>query len=439
MKTNAEDISAFMSDEIIVKEGKTILKDYDETVTLLTDLGNNLHYDIVLTDYDGKVLATTKNYENIVVDKNIDADVMEKIQANKIFEADSSKSFFGNTKYTVGVPVHYRIGISTSTTGFIFLCSSNNIIGNFIFQIIVIFIFAAIAAFVLAFAFAGFYAYSVVKPLKEMSMVTHAFANGDFKQRMNVHSKDEIGMLATSFNEMAEALDSSEEVRKTFIANVSHELKTPMTTISGFIDGILDGTIPPNMEKGYLRIVSKEIERLNRLVSSMLSLSRIDNGSLKIYPKKFDLLPVVVNILLLFEPTISEKNIHIKGLDKVNSFPVKGDKDLLHQVIYNLVENAVKFTPEKGDIAFNFTKNDKNDIISISNTGVGIKKDDLRFIFDKFYKTDKSRSKDKKGMGLGLYIVRQIVRLHGGEITASSKENGPTVFTVALPCQDDGE
>ena len=295
------------------------------------------------------------------------------------------------------------------------------------------FLIAAAAAFILAFVVVGLFSYRLVKPLRQMSAAAKSFGDGDFSIRVPVTSNDEIGQLATAFNNMADSLSGSESMNRSFVANVSHELKTPMTTIAGFIDGILDGTIPPERQSHYLHIVSDEVKRLSRLVRTMLNLSRIDNGELKLRPNDFDISEPVLSTVLTFEKSIDEKKIDIRGLDTLQPMQVHGDEDLLHQVVYNLVENAVKFTNTEGYISFNVSDSIDRIVITIENSGSGIQSDELPLVFEKFYKTDKSRSQDKNGMGLGLYLVRTIIKLHGGDISVSSVVNEYTRFSFYIP------
>lgn len=266
-----------------------------------------------------------------------------------------------------------------------------------------------------------------------MSAAAKAFGDGDFSIRVPDDRDDEIGELGHAFNNMANSLSDSEGMRRSFIANVSHELKTPMTTIAGFIDGILDGTIPPERQNYYLKIVSDEVKRLSRLVRSMLNLSRIDSGELKINPVNFDLTDTVFQTVLTFEQKIDEKKIEIRNLENAIPMTVYGDQDLLHQVIYNIVENAVKFTNEGGYISFTLADSIDRACLSIENSGMGISAEDLPRVFDRFYKTDKSRSRDKNGLGLGLFLCKTILKLHGGDITVSSVENEYCRFDLYIP------
>lgn len=275
--------------------------------------------------------------------------------------------------------------------------------------------------------------YRMTKPLKLMSEASHAMAKGDFSKRIPVMSDDEIGELAASFNLMTNTLSSLEGMRKSFIANVSHELKTPMTTIGGFIDGILDGTIDPEKHSYYLGIVSDEVKRLSRLVQSMLSMSKLESGEFTMNPELFDLRELIFSIVISQEQRIEQKRLKITGLDELQSVSIKADRDLIHQVIYNLVDNAIKFTDENGEIKFLLQNENKKTVFTLVNTGKGIGQKDLPFIFERFYKVDKSRSDVKNSTGLGLYIVKTIVKAHGGTIMVSSKENEYTAFKMTLP------
>jgi len=206
-----------------------------------------------------------------------------------------------------------------------------------------------------------------------------------------------------------------------------------MTTISGFVDGILDGTIPEDRRSYYLGVVSSETKRLARLVRSMLDLSKIDSGDMKISLERFDLSKTVTNALLTFEQRIEEKNIDIQGLDQMKPLYVRGDPDLIHQVAYNLIENAVKFANPDGYIRVNVFSRERVAYVRIANSGIGIPSEDLPRIFERFYKTDKSRSHDKTGVGLGLYIVKTIIALHKGDIEVRSSEGSYCEFEFHIP------
>lgn len=272
----------------------------------------------------------------------------------------------------------------------------------------------------------------ILRPVKEMTLAARRFGEGDFSEKVKISDRNEMGYLANTLNEMASSLEAIEENRKSFISNVSHELRTPMTTIGGFVDGILDGTIPESQHKQYLRTVSEEINRLARLVRSMLNISKYEAGEMALQTENFDLTALTVRTVLLFEKRIEDKNIEIKGLD-ADKFFVNADADLVQQVIYNLTENAVKFVDKGGYISYGFSRRDNMICAVIRNSGEGLKKNEINKVFDRFYKTDESRGKDKTGVGLGLSIVRSIIKLHDGSILVRSKPGEYTEFEFTLP------
>lgn len=296
-----------------------------------------------------------------------------------------------------------------------------------------VFLFVALLCLTVGFLLIWGLTKKMVTPLQQMSNAAKRFAVGDFSYRVNVQSNDELSDLGNAFNEMADALDKLESSRRSFVANVSHELKTPMTSIAGFIDGILDGTIPSEKQDYYLKIVSDEIRRLSRLVVAMLNMSKIESGDFQMKPKNYNVSDQIIHILLTFEQKIEKKNIDIRGLDDLPAYMVNADTDMIYQVIYNLFDNAVKFTNEDGYIEIG-VKEDGNLVeIRIKNSGEGINPDELSRIFERFYKVDKSRSLDAKGAGLGLYIVKTMVEMHGGRIYARSDSKSEAEFVFTLP------
>lgn len=296
-----------------------------------------------------------------------------------------------------------------------------------------VFLLCLILVLLLAFIAVWFVSMRMVRPLRQMSAAAKSFAKGDFSVRVPVRDQDEIGQLAVAFNNMAASLTSLEEMRRSFVANVSHELKTPMTSIAGFIDGILDGTIPREKETDYLRLVSDEVKRLSRLVRSFLDIARIEAGELKFTPVEFDLMELTRRVIVGFEQTINEKRLEVRGLDSDSAVPVRADRDLTHQIVYNLVDNAVKFANEGGYLEINVAPHGKKVFMGVKNSGMGISTADLPYVFDRFYKTDKSRSRDRKGVGLGLYIVKTVLNMQGEDIAVKSVEGDYCEFVFSLP------
>ncbi len=272
----------------------------------------------------------------------------------------------------------------------------------------------------------------VINPLKNMTRATKSFAKGDFSTRVTVVGHDEIAELGTAFNQMAEALDSFEKMRNSFLANVSHDLRTPMTTIAGFIDGITSGAIPPDKHEYYLGIISAEVHRLSRLVSDLLDISRLESGERKFNFVSFDIAEMARIILISFEQKISEKNLDVI-FESDDEVLVIADKDAIHQVVYNLMHNAIKFSKEGGKLAISISRTENKKVrISVYDEGQSISKEDLPLVFDRFYKTDKSRGLDKSGVGLGLYICKTIIDAHKEEIHAESPNDNGAEFWFTL-------
>lgn len=270
------------------------------------------------------------------------------------------------------------------------------------------------------------------RQFEKLNAVVEQYAEGEFSARAEIPEQNELYSFACTLNRMAEFIEQNETTRKNFVANVSHELRTPMTTIGGFADGILDGTIPPEQHEKYTRIIADEIHRLRTLVNSMLNLSKFEAGEMQLRSKQFDVGQLLIKTVLMFEKRITDKKVDVEGLEDA-SLQLYADEDLLFQVLYNLTENAVKFVNEGGIISFALRKENGTAYITVKNTGEGLADDELSKVFDRFYKTDASRSQDKTGLGLGLSIARKIVHLHEGHIVVRSVKGEYTAFEVELP------
>lgn len=299
-----------------------------------------------------------------------------------------------------------------------------------------IMIFASIIAVSISFILSLFISYRMVRPLKKITAATKHYASGDFSGRINTAEVyKELGQLVDSVNIMADNLAVLEESRSSFVANVSHELKTPMTIISGFVDGMLDGTIPQEESEKYLSIVSEEVKRLSRLVVAMLNMSKIQAGKLTLNLSIFSVRDIFIKTVIGFEKYIENKKIDIIGLDSMPNVLVHADETLINQIIYNLIDNAVKFTPEGGTITLSLREDKKETVFSVRNTGKGISQEECGLIFDRFYKVDKSRGLDAKSFGMGLYIVRSIIEMHGGTIKVNSEEGKYAEFVINIPSE----
>lgn len=274
----------------------------------------------------------------------------------------------------------------------------------------------------------------IVRPIRNLSKAAKSFAAGQFDVRVQVTGNDEIAELGIAFNNMAANLATLEDTRRTFLANVSHDLRTPMTTIAGFIDGILDGAIPPEKQSYYLQIIATEVRRLSRLVSSLLDISRIQAGERKFTMASFDICELARQILISFEQRIDEKKLDVSFESDADMMYVIADSDAIHQILYNICDNAVKFSCEGGAYRIRIWEQEKEKkvYVSVYNEGQGIPADDLPHIFDRFYKSDKSRGLDKTGVGLGMYIAKTIIDAHGETITVRSTQGEYCEFVFSL-------
>ena len=292
------------------------------------------------------------------------------------------------------------------------------------------FLMTAVTVLLLAFVVSAWLSMRQARPIREMADATRRFADGDFGLRMPAYAEPtEIAELAASFNNMADSLQETERQRRDFIANVSHELKTPMTTIAGYTDGILDGTIPPEQEQQYLRIISDESRRLSRLVRRMLDISRLQSRELRKAP--FDVCESMRRVLISMEKKITDRGLDVNADIPDNSIMVLGDNDLITQVIYNLLENATKFARPGSTLYLGAAVLNGKALISIRNEGDTIPADEIPLLFERFHKSDKSRSEDKDGVGLGLYVVKTILDQHREQIAVTS-EGGLTTFAFTL-------
>ncbi len=421
----------------------------DPTVMLeysLSLVSNSIDSDIYICDLNGNVFLCKDivnsikfdedpSYGNTYCDKHSKIRVPEEIirgaAKGSFVKTDDLPELYENFALVVGEPITVNgkviaVIIGTQTvTGALY---------PFVSTILKLYLLSSLFAFVVALVAVYVVSYTIVRPLRKMSQITREYATGDFSKRIEIKGRNnELSELANALNSMAQSLSALEYSRRSFVANVSHELKTPMTTIGGFIDGILDGTISKDEEEKYLKIVSNEVKRLARLVSSMLNLSKIEAGELSLNLKRVDISALIFNTLLSFEQLINQKSIDITGLDNMKSIQLNADEGLINQVIYNLIDNAVKFTENGGYINVSTNKRDNDTVVTIKNSGQGIPADEIERIFERFYKVDKSRGLDTKSTGLGLYIVKSIVEMHGGSVSASSELGKYTEFKFTLP------
>ncbi|MBQ8146450.1 MAG: HAMP domain-containing histidine kinase [Clostridia bacterium] len=275
--------------------------------------------------------------------------------------------------------------------------------------------------------------YKVMAPLREISNAAKSFARGKYDVRVPERGNDEVADLARSFNKMAIEIQSKDDMQKQFLSSASHDLRTPMTTIAGFIDGILDGAIPPSMHEHYLNIIKSEVQRLSRLVTSLLDISRLQSGARKFDKKPFNICELVRQTIISLENKFNEKGLDVEFEEEKYDMIAIGDIDAINQVVYNVLHNAIKFSYEKSKykVSIKYSDNDKI-MVSVYNEGIGIAGEDIPFVFDRFYKSDKSRGLDKSGVGLGLFISKTIIDAHDGDMSVKSEYGKWCEFTFTL-------
>ena len=272
------------------------------------------------------------------------------------------------------------------------------------------------------------------RPIRDMAAAARLIAHGNYKVRVPTGNQNaEIEELAVAFNNMTQALESSDTVRQEFVANVSHELKTPMTTIAGYLDGMLDGTIPTERHPYYMELVAREARRLSRLVRNMLDVARLkDQGLPRDKLMDFDICELAGQTLLSFEQRITRKELNVDFDMPDYGVAVHALPDAVQQVLYNLIDNAVKFAQEGGSLWIRILPQNTKVVVTVGNTGPTIPPEELPLLFDRFHKTDKSRSDDRDGAGLGLYIVKTLVHAHGEDLYVTSR-SGRTEFSFTMP------
>ncbi len=339
---------------------------------------------------------------------------------------------FDSMQYYCAEPVVATDGVTVCGYAFASAPSAalDELLGMMIKTIIIASAWIMLAALVLVYAISA----RVISPLRHMSTMARSFAAGDFNARVEVHGKDEVAELGVAFNNMASSLSQLETMRNTFIANVSHDLRTPMMTISGFIDNILSGVIPPDRQEHYLEMIKNEVQRLARLVSSLLDISRIQAGDRKFVMKPFDICEMGRLILFSFEQKIEAKRLDIAFECDDERMMAMADYDAIYQVLYNICNNAVKFARDGGLLRFRIkgSEDGKKILVSVYNEGEGIAKEDIPFVFERFYKADKSRGMDKTGVGLGLFICKAIVDAHHQRIFVESELHEYCEFSFTL-------
>ena len=389
---------------------------------------SDVHF--MICDREGHVLLSTdKDLTGMTVTMpaKMTREIMEQGETSA---RDDLGGLYENKRFVVGVPAVNPT--SGEVVGEVFAVSTSASLDAMWQGFVGLFFMTALVVLMISFMASSVTTMRQIQPIREMAAATRQYAEGNFDIRMNDYGRDdEIGELAASFNNMAESLQQTERQRREVIANISHELKTPMTTIAGYTDGILDGTIPPENERQYLQIISNESRRLSRMVRRMLDVSQLQVMDPLRGGNHFDICESMRRVLISMEKKINDRHLDVDADIPEEPILVLGDNDMITQVIYNLLENAAKFAREGSTLYLGVTTIDGKARVTVRNVGDTIPAEELPLLFERFHKSDKSRSEDKDGVGLGLYIVKTILEQHRETIRVTS-ENGVTAFTFSL-------
>ena len=382
----------------------------------------------LICNADGNLLLTTDpSLANRVL--TVPKDVSEGAMSSEPYAVRTTLgSIYADTHFVVGVPIES----GGATVGFVLAVTGARALTTMWRTFIGLFFMTAVTVLLLSFVVSAWVSMRQSHPIHEMAEATRRFADGNFDVRMhNYAGVTEITELADAFNNIPDTLQETERQRRDIIANGSHELKTPMTTIAGYTDGILDGTIPPEQEKEYLRIISDESRRLSRLVRRMLEVSQLQSRDLNRTKAPFDVCESMRRVLISMEKKITDRGLDVDADIPDSGIMVLGDNDLITQVIYNLLENATKFARKGSALYLGVTTSNGKALVSVRNEGDTIPAEEIPLLFERFHKSDKSRSEDKDGGGLGLYVVKTILDQHKEHIAVTS-ENGLTTFTFTV-------
>ncbi len=390
---------------------------------------------VYLIDIEGNALESANEYEGETFGEGqkLSGAILKSLRSSgdKVTGYDDMDGQLTASYLYCVSPVKNSTG--DTVVGYVFACTAEQGVNTIIASTVKTLLLTSLWVFFAALVAVYFLTERIIGPLKNMSRAAKAYATGNFDIRIPVQGSDEVAELAIAFNQMADGMQSIEDMRRSFLANVSHDLKTPMTSIAGFIDAILSGAIPPEEQNEYLARIKNEVLRLSRLVRQLLDISRMQAGDRKLEITSFDVCEVARQIVLSFEKKIDEKRLDVQFECDEDNILVSGDKDAIHQVLYNLCDNAVKFSKDGGVYRISIKITGKKVTVSVYNEGQGIAAEDLPFVFERFYKSDKSRGLDKTGVGLGLYITKTIIDAHRESISVSSEMGSWCMFEFTLP------
>ena len=413
-------------------------------ITMVATIARISNAVVLITEADGEMVVSTdgnniQGYSDLA-GRYLPQSVSDAVAKSGSYTGMSTLGgFFPEKRYVAGVPIMVKTldrttgQVAQTMVGVAYVAAEASSLTELWRAFTTIFYFTAVVVLCIAFLTSSVTSLKQTKPLKEIAETARKFGHGEYDVRVTGYEdrRDEVGELAEAFNAMADSIAKSEERRSEFVANISHELKTPMTTIAGFSDGILDGTIPPERERAALQTISSETRRLSRLVRRMLDLSRLQSAENVTAQEQFDVSEIMLRVLVSLETKINARQLDVDTQLPDDPVMVWGDPDAITQVCYNLLDNAIKFSDPGSTMGISITAKSGKAHVAVRNTGQTIPADELAMIFDRFHKSDKSRSVDREGVGLGLYIVKTILNNHKENITVTSQD-GVTEFEFTL-------
>lgn len=337
--------------------------------------------------------------------------------------------FFSEETLSVAAPITYNF----RTRGYVLIHTPLSSIEKERDRLLNITYLTVLLVFLLSLLVLAVFTFTVYRPLMKITEAARQYAQGNFKFTLEIYEEDEIGQLANTLNYMAHELGEMDDYQKKFVANISHDFRSPLTSIKGYLEAMLDGTILPEMQEKYLNIVLMETERLNKLTTGLLALNSLDTKRNMLDITNFDINGLIKNTVSSFEGQCRDRRITIELLFDAKQQYVAADMGKIQQVMYNLLDNAIKFSSNDSEIVIETTLRHEKVFISVKDEGMGIPRDSMKKIWERFYKTDASRGKDKRGTGLGLSIVKEIITSHGEHINAISTEGVGTEFIFTLP------
>ena len=424
------DVTQRAADYIVQQAALPKGAELDALNTKLEIIGESAEAYLFFTDEEGRILIAS-NPEMVGTDV-VGPELMKKVAGDQPYHTLSTLDGVLTEKSYVSV--RHMQDARGNNSGYLFLCSSGARLTDFKEEFWSNFFFSACVMLLCASVLTSFLMRKLTDPLQKITDAAQRFGGGDFSVRVEgVEGEGEVVDLARTFNQMAENIQSNDNSRGQFMGNIAHELRTPMTTIKGFVDGILDGTIPPDMQNHYLQLVSEETGRLARLIQNMLDLSKLESGEYQVNARMFNIWETLTGVALSAEQRINDGMIDLEGLTMDEKVLVYADPDLIHQVAYNILDNAIKFTPAGGTIKFHVEKLGPEVEVSIWNSGQGISPEALPYVFQRFYKEDRSRGLHARGAGLGLNICKVLVNLSGGQIRVESQQGEWCQFVFTLP------